>query len=95
MPTYVLLSTLTADGRKTVKERPERIKEVNKEIEKLGVKVLSQYAVIGPYDFVSLVEAADNKVIARVSVELGSRGTVKIMTLPTIPLDEFISTIKS
>lgn len=95
MPTYVLLSTLTAEGRKTVKERPERIKEVNKEIEKLGVKVLSQYAVIGPYDFVSLVEAADNKVIARVSVELGSRGTVKIMTLPTIPLDEFISTIKS
>jgi uncharacterized protein with GYD domain len=95
MPTYVLLSTLTAGGRKTVKERPERIKEVNKEIEKLGVKVLSQYAVIGPYDFVSLVEAADNKVIARVSVELGSRGTVKIMTLPTIPLDEFISTIKS
>jgi uncharacterized protein with GYD domain len=95
MPTYVLLSTLTAEGRKTVKERPERIREVNKEIEKLGVKVLSQYAVIGPYDFVSLVEAADNKVIARVSVELGSRGTVKIMTLPTIPLDEFISTIKS
>jgi uncharacterized protein with GYD domain len=95
MPTYVLLSMLTAEGRKTVKERPERIREVNKEIEKLGVKVLSQYAVIGPYDFVSLVEAADNKVIARVSVELGSRGTVKITTLPTIPLDEFISTIKS
>jgi uncharacterized protein with GYD domain len=95
MPTYVLLSTLTAEGRKTVKERPERIKEVNREIEKLGVKVLSQYAVIGRYDFISLVEAADNKVIARVSVELGSRGTVKIMTLPTIPLDEFISTIKS
>jgi uncharacterized protein with GYD domain len=95
MPTYVLLSTLIAEGRKTVKETPERIREVNKEIEKLGVKVLSQYAVIGPYDFVSLVEAADNKVIARVSVELGSRGTVKIMTLPTIPLDDFISTIKS
>jgi len=95
MPTYILLSTLTPEGRKTVKERPERIKEVNREIEKLGVKVLAQYAVLGPHDFVSIVEAPDNKTIARVSVELGSRGTVKIMTLPAIPLEEFITAIKS
>lgn len=95
MPTYILLSTLTPEGRKTVKERPERIKEVNKEIEKLGVKVLAQYAVLGPHDFVSIVEAPDNKTIARVSVELGSRGTVKIMTLPAIPLEEFITAIES
>jgi len=94
MPIYILLSTLTAEGGKTIKERPERIREVNKEIEAFGVKVLSQYAVLGPYDFVNVIEAPDNTTVARVSVELGSRGTVRIMTLPAIPIDEFIATIK-
>ena len=84
-----MLSTLTDEGRKTVKMRPERIKEVNKEIEKMGVKVLEQYAVLGPYDFVNIVEAENNETISRVSIELGSRGTVKIMTLAAIPIDKF------
>ncbi|MDH5437937.1 MAG: GYD domain-containing protein [Candidatus Bathyarchaeota archaeon] len=94
MPIYVLLSTLTDEGRKTVKERPERIKEVNKEIEGLGVKVLLQYAVLGPYDFVNIVQAPDNQTIARMSLELGSRGTVQIMSLAAIPIDEFIESMK-
>jgi len=94
MSIYVLLSTLTDEGRKTVKERPERIKEVNREIEALGVKVLSQYAVLGPYDFVNIVEAPNNKTIARMSLELGSRGTVQIMSLAAIPIDEFIESLK-
>ena len=94
MPIYVLLSTLTDEGRKTVKERPERIKEVNKEIEALGVKVMSQYAVLGPYDFVNIVQAPDNKTIARMSLELGSRGTIQIMSLAAIPIDEFIESVK-
>jgi uncharacterized protein with GYD domain len=84
-----MLSTLTDEGRKTIKMRPERIKEVNREIEKMGVKVLEQYAVLGPYDFVNIVEAANNETISRVSIELGSRGTVKIMTLAAIPIDIF------
>jgi len=94
MPTYILLSTLTPEGRKTIKERPERIKEVNREIEAFGVKVLHQYAVLGPYDFVNVVEAPDNQAVVRVSVELGSRGTVKIMSMPAIPIDDFISMLK-
>lgn len=94
MPIYVLLSTLTDEGRKTVKERPERIKEVNREIESLGAKVLSQYAVLGPYDFVNIVEAPNNKTISRVSLELGSRGTIQIMSLAAIPIDEFIDSMK-
>lgn len=94
MPLYILLSTLTPNGRKTIKEKPERIKEVNKEIEAFGVKVLYQYAVLGPYDFVNVVEAPDNEAVVRVSVELGSRGTVKIMSMPAIPIDEFISMLK-
>ena len=93
MPIYILLSTLTTEGRKTVKERPERIREVNKEIEALGVKVLSQYAVLGPYDFVNVIEAPDNKTVAHVSVELGSRGTIKILSLPAMPIEEFITTV--
>jgi len=94
MPIYLLLSTLTDDGWKTVKEKPERIKEVNKELEDLGVRVISQYAVLGPYDFANIVEAPDNKTISKVSLELGSRGTIKIMSMAAIPIDEFISSMK-
>jgi uncharacterized protein with GYD domain len=94
MPLYILLSTLTDEGWKTVKAKPQRIKEVSKEIEAFGAKVINQYAVLGPYDFVNIVEAPDNKTIAKVSVELGSRGTVQIKTLPAIPIDEFIATMK-
>lgn len=94
MPTYILLSTLTSEGRKTIKGKPQRIKEVNKEIEAFGAKVVSQYAVLGPYDFVNVVEAPDNETITRVSIELGARGTVQIMSLPAIPIDNFIAMAK-
>ena len=94
MPTYVLLSTLTAEGRKTVKERPDRIMEVNKEVERFGAKVVSQFVVLGPYDFVTILEAPDNAAVARVSAELGSRGTVQIMTLPAISVEGFSKSFK-
>jgi uncharacterized protein with GYD domain len=94
MATYVLLSTVTDEGAKTIKQRPERIKEVNKEVEGFGAKVVAQYATLGPYDFVNIVEAPDNKTIARVSAELSSRGSVKIMTLAAVPIDEFIAGLK-
>ncbi len=87
MGKYIMLSTLTDEGRKTVKMRPERIKEVNTELEKMGVKVLAQYAVLGPYDFINILEAPDNETIARVVIELGARGTVQIVTLSAIPID--------
>lgn len=94
MPCYILLSKLTDEGWKTVRSKPERIKEVNKELESFGVKVLSQYATLGEYDFVNVVEARDNTTVAKVSVELGSRGTVQIKTMPAIPIDEFIASLK-
>ncbi len=94
MPTYILLSKLTDEGWKTVREKPERIKEVNRELETMGVKVVHQYATLGSYDFVNIVEAPDNKTIARISIEMGSRGTIQIMSIPAIPIDEFITAIK-
>ncbi len=94
MPLYVLLSTLTDEGRRTVKERPGRILEVDKEIETLGAKVIAQYAVLGPYDFVNVVRAPDNKTIAKLSMELGARGTVQIMSMPAIPVKDFIESAK-
>jgi uncharacterized protein with GYD domain len=94
MPHYILLSNLTDEGWKTVKEKPERIKEVNRELEALGVKVISQYAVLGPYDFANIVEAADNKTIGKISIELGSRGTIRIMSMAAVPIDEFIASMK-
>jgi uncharacterized protein with GYD domain len=95
MATYIFLSTLTDEGRKTIKGRPERILEVNKEIEAMGAKVVDQYAVLGLYDFVSVVEAVDNETVARISVELGARGTIQIITLPAIPVPDFIERLKS
>lgn len=94
METYILLSNLTDEGAQTLKKNPERIKEVNRELEALGVKVVAQYAVLGPYDFVSIVEAQGNKAITRVSTELSARGSVRIMTLAALPIDEFITSLK-
>jgi uncharacterized protein with GYD domain len=84
METYIMLTKLTDEGRKTLKQNPHRTKEVNQEIEGMGGKVVGQYAVLGPYDYVNVVEAADNRTIARISMELGSRGTMEIMTLPAV-----------
>jgi uncharacterized protein with GYD domain len=94
MPTYVLLSSLTPEGRKTVKERPNRIAEVNKEIEQYGAKVLSQYVVLGPYDFVTILEAPNNETVAKVSAELGSRGTIQIMSMPAMSVQNFARGVK-
>jgi uncharacterized protein with GYD domain len=94
LATYILFSTLTDEGRKTVKDKPSRIQEVNKEIEAMGAKVVGQWAVLGPYDFVNVVEAPNNETVARISVELGARGTIQIMTLPAIPVEEFQARLK-
>jgi uncharacterized protein with GYD domain len=93
MPTFVLLSVLTPEGVQTVKNNPTRIREVNKEIEQLGATVQAQWAVLGRYDFVNVVEAPDEQTIARVSLELGSRGTAHYETLVAIPIDEFIAAL--
>ncbi|HHW20575.1 MAG TPA: GYD domain-containing protein [Thermodesulfovibrio thiophilus] len=94
MPYYVILSTLTDEGRETLKEKPERVLEVNREIEKMGVKIIQQYAVLGPYDFVNIVEASDNITVMKMSVELGSRGTIQLMTMPAIEIETFIKNLK-
>lgn len=88
MATYVMLTTLTDEGRKTVKQTPQRIKEVNKEVEAMGVKIVAQYAVLGPYDFVNILEAPDNKTVAKVALELGSRGTIQTMTLAAMDIED-------
>lgn len=89
-----MLTTLTSEGRKTLKEKPERIKEVNQEVEKMGAKILQQYTVLGPYDFVNILDAPSNEVISRVALEPGSRKTIQTMTLPTVPISDFIQTVK-
>jgi uncharacterized protein with GYD domain len=91
MPTYIMLSTLSPEGVQTVKNNPQRIKEVNKEVEQLGASVKAQWATLGQFDFVNIVEAPDEQTMSRVSLELGSRGTGRFDTLVAIPIDEFIA----
>ncbi len=93
MATYVLLTKVSSAGIKTLQSNPKRIKEVNQEIEAQGARVVAQYATLGRYDFVNIVEAKDNEVIARISVNLGARGTVSIETLSALPVDEFVRAI--
>ncbi len=94
MPVYILLTRLTDEGCATLTKNPERIKEVNRDVEAMGGKILAQYALLGPYDFLNVIEAADNEAIAKVSISLASRGTVRIQTFPAIEVDAFIENLK-
>ena len=89
MPVFIMLTRLTSNGVKTIKDNPGRVQEVNKEVEQLGVKVVNQWVTLGEYDFVSVVEAPDETTMAKVSIELGSRGTTTNETLAAIPAAEF------
>lgn len=94
MPIYVMMTALTDEGRKTTKANPQRIKEVNKEVEGMGVKILSQYALLGQYDFINILEAPNNETVARLAIELGSRGTLQTTTMAAMELDDFINNLK-
>jgi uncharacterized protein with GYD domain len=93
MPTYILLTNLTAQGVQTLKSNPDRLREVNRDVEELGAKVLHQWATLGPFDFVNVVEAPANATIARVSVELGARGSASLQTLSALTIEEFLATL--
>jgi uncharacterized protein with GYD domain len=94
MATYILLSTLSTQGVQTLKSNPDRLREVNKDVEELGAKVLHQWATLGEWDFVSVVEAPDLATVARVSVSLGARGSTKIETLPALTIDELLAALE-
>ncbi len=91
MPTYLMLSTLTSEGVQTVKHNPQRIREVNGEVEQLGATVKAQWATLGRFDFISVIEAPDDVTMARISMELSSRGTASYETLPAFAIDDFIA----
>jgi uncharacterized protein with GYD domain len=89
-----MLTTLTDQGRKTIRDNPERIKEVNKEVELMGVKLLTQYGLLGQYDFVNIIEAPSDKVVADLAINLSARGTVTTLSLAAIEVDELIESLK-
>jgi uncharacterized protein with GYD domain len=91
---YIMMSTLSESGRKVLRDRPGWIRKVNREVERMGARVRAQYAVLGPYDFLTVLEAPDNETVSRVSIELGARGSVQMITMAAIPLDEFISRLE-
>jgi len=91
MPKFVMLSTLGPDGHARLREHPERLKQVNADVESMGVRVLEQFALLGQYDFLNILEAPDELTMARVATTLASRGTLKTVTLTAIDVDEFIS----
>src|SRR5438270_1198653 len=95
MGLYVMLSTLSESGRKVLRERPGWIKKVNADVQRMGARVVAQYAVLGPYDFVTVIDAPSNAAISRISVELGARGGVQGMTMAAIPLDQFIDGLQT
>ena len=94
MPTYVVFTTLTDDGRKTLRDNPARIREVNAEMKAMGVTVKDQYALFGQYDFINILEAPDDAVLTRMLLQVASRGTVSTTTLPATPTEEFIARLE-
>jgi uncharacterized protein with GYD domain len=94
MSIYLMLTTLTDSGRRSLQEDPEVLKELNKETEYLGVKVLCQYALLGQFDFVSILEAPSNEVIAKLAIRLSARGTTQTLTLAAITIDSLIASLK-
>ena len=94
MAVFVMLTTLTDEGRKTLQDKPERIKDVNKEVEARGVKIINQFALLGPYDFVNILEAPSAEAVSRVAIALGARGTLQTMTMAAMSVDGFIAGLK-
>jgi uncharacterized protein with GYD domain len=94
MPTYIMLSTLGPEGASTLTEHPERLREVNAEVEGMGVRVLQQYALLGPYDFCNILDAPDEITMAKVAVKLGARGTLKTLTVTAIPIEDFVDALE-
>ncbi len=95
MPYYVMLTRLTDAGRKTIMRNPGRIWEVNQEVEDMGAKIISQYALLGEYDFINVLEAHNNTVIARVASSLGSRGTLQPLTMAAITIEDLVKEIQT
>ncbi len=91
MPTYIMLSTLTEQGLQTLQANPDRIKQVNRDVEEFGVRVLHQWFMLGPYDFINIIEAPDASAVAQVSVALGARGSANLQTFEAIDVDSFVS----
>ena len=94
MSVYVMMTSLTDRGRRAIDEDPEVLREINREVEFMGVKILAQYALLGPYDFVNILEAPSNEVVAKLSTRLSAKGTTTTMTMAAIPLDDLISALK-
>jgi uncharacterized protein with GYD domain len=94
MPIFILLSTLTQQGVQTLKSNPERLRQVNKDVEELGCRVLHQWATLGSFDFISVVEAPDIATVAKVSVSLGARGSTRIETLPALEVEDFLTALE-
>ena len=94
MPTYIMLTTLTDQGLQTLRSNPERLRAVNRDVEALGARVVHQWACLGPFDFVNIVEAPDAATISRLSVELGARGSAKLQSYELMEIDEFLRAVE-
>ena len=94
MSVYLMLTTLTDAGRKALQDNPEILTEINKEVEFMGVKILTQYALLGQYDFVNIIEAPNNEAVAKLAIRLSARGTTQTLTLAAISVDDLITTLK-
>ncbi|MCZ7391737.1 MAG: GYD domain-containing protein [Candidatus Methanoperedens sp.] len=94
MARYIIISNLTDEGARTLKKNPGRVKEVNAELKDMGVNVLDQYAVLGNFDFLTIVEADDEATVSKAIVEILSRGSIKTATYKALPIDEFIESLR-
>ncbi len=94
MPLYILMTTLTPQGVQTLRSNPSRLREVNRDVEELGAKVVHQWATLGRFDFLNVIDAPDEATVAKVSIALGARGSAKMETVVAMPVDDFLATLE-
>ena len=94
VPTYAMLSTLGPGGWATLRENPERLRRVTEEVESMGLTVVAQYALMGQWDFLNIIEAPDEATMAKAAVALAARGTMRTTTMQALPIDVLIEALE-
>ena len=95
MATFIRLVSMTEQGVKNILKFSEQVAEAKKILEANNARFIEVYATLGRYDFVAIIDAPDEKAIAKVSALIASQGNFRAETLPAVPLEEFTKAIET
>ena len=89
MPTYINLVSWTDQGIRNINEAPQRIDAFRKTVESAGGKLTGFYVTMGKYDIVTIIDAPSDEAVANISLNTGSKGSVRTETMKAFTEQEF------